>query len=227
MPWNVPRMWEGGECYIIGGGTSMPRQFNVPKLLIEEVVSGKKLPDEYSPYLSLLHNRHVIGVNAAYTIGNWIDICFFGDMGFFNKHMKQLVRFPGLKVSCNSVVQRFSWVKFLKQSRVKGRGIAPRNTEVVWGLNSGAAAINLAVHTGAKRIVLLGFDMKLDEHTQSHWHGLYKKRTPKDLERSFNKHLRIFPAIAKDAKKMGIEILNANPDSGLQVFKKVKLEDVL
>jgi hypothetical protein len=36
-----------------------------------------------------------------------------------------------------------------------------------------------------------------------------------------------FPEIAKDANRMGVEILNANPDSAIQDFKKVNVCDLI
>jgi hypothetical protein len=36
-----------------------------------------------------------------------------------------------------------------------------------------------------------------------------------------------FPAVKKEADKLGLEILNATPDSAIKSFKIVKLEDVV
>jgi len=226
MPWQVPNIWEEGECYIIGGGLSMPHQFGVPKEVVKLVLEKEATPDIYSPYLSELHDKHIIGVNAAFYIGNWIEVCFFGDAGFFLHNRKELADHPALKISTNAAVRGYRWVKYLKQSREKSFGITRKRTELVWGVNSGAAAINLAVHFGVKRIILLGFDLKM-EGINSHWHSVYKSRDVKSQEHSFHRHLRSFPAIAKDAKRMGVEIINANPDSALTEFKRVSLKEIL
>jgi hypothetical protein len=37
----------------------------------------------------------------------------------------------------------------------------------------------------------------------------------------------MYPLIAKDAKKMGVEIINVNPDSAITVFPKLELKDIL
>ena len=39
--WFVPRMWNDGECWILGGGSSLPRQFGVPESVIEKVMKFK------------------------------------------------------------------------------------------------------------------------------------------------------------------------------------------
>ena len=43
----------------------------------------------------------------------------------------------------------------------------------------------------------------------------------------FHRHLRGFPQIAKDAKQMGVEILNASPDSAIECFRKVTVKELL
>jgi hypothetical protein len=228
MPWKVPRIWEGGECFIIGGGPSMPEQFDIPKKVIESVLSHKAQPKEYSPYLSQLYDKHVIGVNASFMIGNWIDFCFFGDAGFFLKNRRGLSNFPGIKVSTNSATRGYPWVKYLKQyTRDRNCGISPKNSELVWKSNSGATAIDLAVHLGAKKIILLGFDLSMDANHNSHWHSVYPKKSPKAYENSFSRHHKAFPAIARDAKRLGVRIINANPKSQLSVFEKVNLSEIL
>lgn len=54
--WKAPSMWDGGQCFILGGG---------PSLTVEQVES--------------LRGRRVIAVNQAYKLGDWIDVLFFGD----------------------------------------------------------------------------------------------------------------------------------------------------
>ena len=222
--WKIPKIWEGGECWIIGGGPSMPRQFGVPEDIIQDVIAGRQMPSVYSPFLSSIHGKHIIAVNAAYLLGDWIDVIFFGDRGFFLHNQKGLLEHPNIKTTCCSHVKNQPGVKYIPKDKNYVRGISTKTNQISWNNNSGAAAINLAYYFGVKRIVLLGFDMHVIEGTQ-HWHGEYKKVGAKKLP--FSKHLRSFPFIARDAKKLGVEILNISPDSTIQDFKKVKIEDVL
>jgi hypothetical protein len=227
MIWHVPRIWEGGDVWIIGGGPSVPKQFNIPDKVVQEVVSGVSLPSIYSPYMSYLHDKHVIGINVAYLIGNWIDIVFFGDASFFLPHQQRLALFPGMKISCHAGVNKHNWIKYLPKQNEKKFGISTTPKMVCWNGNSGAAAISVAVHAGAKRIILLGFDMSLNNNRQ-HWHDLYhrgNKSDPKKLP--FSRHLKGFPDINKDAGKMGITILNCSPESKIEVFKKVTLKELI
>lgn len=93
------------------------------------------------------------------------------------------------------------------------------------GGNSGFQAINLAAQFGARRIVLVGFDMRLDQGV--HWHG----RHPPGLNNPRLTHLpdwrvRIDRAAHVLAAR-GIEAVNASPVSALTAFPFVPLEQAL
>lgn len=220
-------MWAGGECFIIGGGPSMLKQFEIPAELTEKVRLGLRPASVYSPYMSLIKDKHVIGVNNAYQLGNWIDCVFFGDCAWYLVHRMLLMDFPNLKVTCcprwlNKKKKDSEGVKYLEKQGSK-LGLTENPTRVAWNHNSGSAAINLAVHFGVKRIVLLGFDMFLDAKN-SHWHKGHGHKNP---ETFFSRHMRGFPVIAKDAAALGVEILNASPNSEIKDFTKISLKDVL
>jgi hypothetical protein len=236
MNWEVPRIWEGGEVWIIGGGPSVTKQFDIPDNIVRDVKSGISSPSVYSPYMVAIHNKHVIGINVAYLIGEWIDMVFFGDNKFFLPHMEKLAKWPGLKVTCHSGSQNYNWVKFLAHDTSHPRGISPDSKKVSWNANSGSAAISVAANAGAKRIILLGFDMTLNGSGDQHWHKLYRgeptavrsrRRPPPAKLPAFGKHMMGFPIIAKDARTRGIEIINASPDSIIKEFPKMTVKEIL
>lgn len=232
MSWKVPRMWDGSDVWILGGGPSIPEQFGIPEEVTQQVVTGTTPPSVYSSYMEVLHERHIIGVNMAYRIGNWIDIVAFGDSGFFLREREGLSKFPGLKVAFHSTSKNETWVKFLGRDP-KSKGLSTNSGRVCWNGNSGAAAINVAVHTGAKRIFLLGFDMKIGVNKFQHWHNLYNKGPVQDTDQRrvrklpFERHMVGFPVIAEDAKALGITIINVCPDSAIQCFQKMTLKEAL
>jgi hypothetical protein len=236
-PWSIPRMWEGGECWIIGGGPSMPRQFGVPENVISAVLKGERPLSSYSPFLSPIHDKHVIGVNAAFMLGSWIDVTFFGDSGFYFSNKVELDALNKLKVCCNPNVNKrendIFDVKYVPHDLRHSKGISERKSMVSWNLNSGGAAINLAYHLGVSRVYLLGFDMKVGEDGRQHWHSHYlanknPDQPPKDAKKlPFKRHGPCFTMIANDARRLGLEIINVSPESELTVFKRVKLSDGL
>lgn len=221
-------MWEGGTCFILGGGPSVLKQFNVPNEIIRLVYLGKLNPEAYSPYLEPIHKQHVIAVNVAYKIGSWIDMMIFGDTSTWHEDREGILGFRGLKISCSDTVVGKGTInlKYLGRDPKHKIGISADPSLIAWNKNTGAAAINLAVHTGVKRIVLLGFDMKLDPNQNQHWHKLYV--SPLNQTNSiFNKHLIGFPQMKKDLDALGIEVINCNPDSAIECFQKVNFKDLV
>lgn len=233
MPvWTVPRIWEGGTAYILGGGPSIPRQFGVPEDVIKSVMTGAVQPDAYSSYFTPIHDKHVIGVNNAFKIGNWIDALFFGDSGWYVQYRLTLATLPILKITCcdrfaGKPEKECAGIRYLARDKKKVFGISSDPTKVCWNNNSGAAAVSLAAHFGVKRIVLLGFDMTLDSAKVSHWFGSYNRKSKRPVVPPFARHLKGFDAIANDAIQMGIEILNASPDSAITQFQKVNVLSLL
>jgi hypothetical protein len=224
-------MWQDGDVWIIGGGSSIPHQFQVPENVIQSVRKGEVTPDAYEPYMRYLKDKHVIGINTAFLIADWIDAVFFGDNKWFLAYKEKLKRFPGLKVTCNPKLTELSWVKYLKKDAKKQKGIHPNPYMVSWNWNSGAAAISFAANTGAKRIFLLGFDMTLGENKEKHWHTLYNRNRRLSKEQSrlkmpFDRHLKGFPEIKKDAEKRGIQIINVNHNSKIKEFPQINLSEL-
>lgn len=226
MIWEVPKIWNGGTCWIVGGGASLTDQFHIPKEIVEKVQAGELPVSAYSPYMEMLHDKHVIGVNGAFLLGDWVDVCFFGDKTWYFTNAKDLNNYKGLLVGCPEFLQVPGWqklgIKYLQKDSGKNYGISTDPLKVCWNNNSGSAAISLAYNTGCKRIVLLGFDMSLDVQGKGHWHNLYEGKT----NMPFTKHLTGFEQIAIDAKRLGVEIINASPNSKIEYFEKMNVDDI-
>lgn len=202
-PFSVPELWPGCTVYIIGGGPSLS-QMN----------------------LELIHSKRVIGVNQAFRLGPWIDVLYFGDCNFYDQNIRKgLQDYAGLMISSCQRIPEQGWpgVHRVKRSKPYGINVDKRNA-ISWNNNSGASAINIAYWLGAKRVVLLGFDMH-KEGDSHHWHSYYRDRGPKFDP--YHRHLIGWPKIAEDAKSAGLEIINATPDSTITEFPFLSLEEVV
>lgn len=210
--WKAPKMWADQTVFVIGGGTSL-RGF------------------DWTP----LHDKRVIGCNDAYRLGPWVDICAFGDWGWHFTHAKEWVwykeekkwhaglrQFQGMAVGFPAEELLDDRVHVLR--RVSGVNRFSEAPSISWFLNTGASAVNLAWILGANRVILLGFDMKLGSNGQNNWHPNLKD--PPD-QKVFARHQKGFDLLAQAVQAVGIEVLNAGPDSVLPTFPHVKLEDVL
>lgn len=192
-------MWEKSECFILGGG---------PSLADVDV--------------ECLRGRRVIAVNNAYRLADWIDVLFFGDCRWYPVHRQALLSFAGLKVTrCEQHVDK-PGIRVIK-SRNTPRGLSRDQGVVGWNLSSGACAVNLATLFGARRVVLLGYDMR-KVNGENNWHRDYQTKARHD---PYARFLTAWPAIARDAKAMNVEIVNATPGSALDLFPIVDLRDVL
>jgi len=238
MFWEVPKIWQDGDVWIIGGGYSIIDQFNIPEDVVDDVMSMRKPVSVYSPFMESIHNKHIIGTNIAYQLGNWIDWNLFGDDDFIKDHLAGFNEFKGLVVTCAENYDDMpSYVHILKRDRQKHIGINLNPKRLSFNNNTGSAAVNLAILAGAKRIFLLGFDMVLKEKRKyQHWHAEYRKEkvnieyAEEELRTArscMDKHLRSFPVIAKEAAKLGVEIYNVNPNSLITDFPKITLKTAL
>jgi len=198
--WIAPKIWPGATCFILGGGPSLA------KIDIER-----------------LHGQHVIAVNNAYQLADWIDVMFFGDCRWFSWHQKELIGWPGLKVSaCESLAKKHKWLRVMKK-RNSPWGISTNPALLTWNLNSGGCAINLAYHFGVKKIVLLGFDMRAIDG-QKNWHVDHKDSPNKS---PYERFMKTSPSIKADLDRLSVECVNATPGSALRDFPIVEPEEVL
>ena len=210
--WTIPRIWPDSTVYIIGGG---------PSILTQD--------------LTVLASKRVIGVNMAFLLGPWVDIIWYGDKQWYNLQSPRILSYNGLVLTCSAEAQnvrRHPAVKYVGRSKPSGIE-SKKRTHVAWNGCSGASAISVAYWLGAKKVILLGFDMQIDaknKAAKTHWHDEYPLRWDKKKSSHVNpypKFLLYWPQIMRDAKRLGLEILNATPNSALNLFPKVTLESTL
>jgi len=224
--WTIPRMWDGGQCIIIGGGASVPRQFGVPEDVIQKVFKGELTPSAYSPYMESIHSQHIIAVNMAYRLGDWVDCVFFGDDSFYKNNLQSLVQYKGLRVTCAQRVPQTGGVfKVVERDAKKKYGVSFNENHVAWNGHSGGSAINLAVHFGVNRIILLGFDMSLDGDKNQHWHKFYPTKNKMSPLSVMQRHMKGYPTISTDLKGK-VEVINCSPNSAITVFPKLNFKDI-
>ena len=209
--WQCPVLWPGSVAFVIGGGWSLSGSLDELK--------------------SLLQDKHVIGCNDAYLLGDWIDVCFFGDQEWYRKenadgiqHRYALANWSGLKVT-----RCLNWINEPQLLALHTTNVwQDRPKFIGWFGNTGACAVNLAGKFGAKKIVLVGFDMTQNPRNgkkgSNNWHPnkvVTSERTYENFREAFTNDVK--PA----AEKRGIEIINATPGSRLDCFPIVTLKEAV
>jgi len=104
---------------------------------------------------------------------------------------------------------------------VCSNGLSTDKETVISGGNSGYQAINLAMHLGATRIILIGFDMT-NHSGKTHFFGDHP-----DVFKNGSKPDRFIAAFRTiKPAQYGIEILNCSRITALDAFPRFHLEDV-
>jgi hypothetical protein len=132
--------------------------------------------------------------------------------------------FTGLKASQDGrAVARWPEIKRTPNTGTMGLELEPIGIRT--GSNSGYQAINLAVLLGARRIVLLGYDMKVGPRSQRHWFGDHPAELNKDS--NYGLWIELFESMLPTLEATGIEVLNCTPGSALRCFTSTSLDAAL
>lgn len=158
----------------------------------------------------------------------WADMLYFADVRWWRWHREreEYKRFAGVKVTIDggdrSAVDSEPELFWLHNHG--GSGISTKPNGLMTGQNGGYQAINIAVLAGAKRVLLLGYDMKLGKSGKSHFFGDHPIKTD---AATFSAMLQNFPTMLKPLKALGVEVINCTPDSALRCFPLHALESLL
>lgn len=91
--------------------------------------------------------------------------------------------------------------------------------------NSGGQALNLAVQCGVAKIIMVGFDMRLDHGV--HWHGKHGRGLNNPSELNLAKWRRGLDGLAPRFAELGVSVVNASAVSALEVYPKMSLAEAL
>lgn len=103
-----------------------------------------------------------------------------------------------------------------------GEGVSLQPGRLVHGGNSGHQAVNLAVQRGARRIILLGFDMMAADDGRRHWFGNHPGAMNK--ESPYPRWARAFDAMARALERLGVEVINCSRRTAITAFPRSRIE---
>lgn len=196
--------WSGREVAIIASGPS-----------------AKK-----SGYAAIRDRMPVIAIKENIELAPWADVVYGCDAAWWKKR-NGLPEFNGLKVSWEgSNAHRpppYPDIKLVEITVFKDEVIFEPTGQLGSGGNSGFQAVNLAVQFGAKRILLIGFDMH--DRSGAHWYG--RNNWPQGnnpTEDNFRRWRRAFDLAAPKLKERGVEVINASNGTALNCFERKTIE---
>ena len=207
--------WRGRSAFVVGSGPSL-KGFDFG-LLRNELTIG--VNDEYlwGPTIALAQDPRIVagdGIpgrtplfqNPAWYNGPHIPVYFEGHPDRPKYEAPDTV----YKIGSADGKQPFVWGKSLSEG-------------LYYGANAGMAALNLADILGADPIYLLGFDARADA-VETHHHSNYPKEwtldRAEDREAVYGRWIKEFRVIAQYVRA---EVLNFNPESGIDAFQKYEL----
>jgi hypothetical protein len=141
------------------------------------------------------------------------------DAQWWRHHCDTALKFEGLKVTQDENCE-FPEVRCVPSSGEKG--FDPNPARIRNGNNSGYAALHLAAAAGARKCLLLGYDMG-----GSHFFGRHPEPLVNTPAETFLRWIRNFQELAPILEGMGVEVINCAPSSALKCFKTAKLCDAL
>jgi hypothetical protein len=206
MMGSAPRLWPDSTVAILATGPSLT-----------------KADCDY-----LRGKCHVVAINDAWKLAPWAEVLYSSDRRWWN-YYKGVPEFKGLKFGIGSGVGKanaFGKINGITVLRNSGHnGLQNKPDGLMNGRNSGYAAINLARHFGANRILLLGYNMSY-RGGKAHFFGDHPAGLPQSsgLYPGFR---RSFESLVEPLKKLGIDVINCTPHTSLTAFRQGVLREVL
>lgn len=194
----VPRLWPGSTIVCVAGG---------PSLTPADVDACRG-------------RAQVIVINDAIRLAPWADVCYAHHAEEWDR-WRGLPDFPGLKYAYEPAAAVWPGVQVLRSTGPHGLERDP--SAIRHGYTSAYQALNVAVHLGAARIVLLGYDMQLGPEGERHW---YQGGTP--IERlPFVYWLEAFATLVDPLRDARVAIVNCTRRTALTCFPQGPLEAAL
>lgn len=204
-PFIPPREWQEETCLVVGGGRS-----------IADLGHDKILPRFEGRY-------PIIACNSSFLIVPSCEVLFGADQRWWNENRWNIGRHLGFwKVTRRPLAGKQPYpVHYVRSEHKGGLSLDPG---VIYGRNSGHLALNLALHFGASRVILVGFDLVTDQRGPQNWHTLHSRPANVDAFKTWIGDLELAAPILR---KNSISVLNANPNSAINCFEFTDLRDWL
>ena len=164
-----------------------------------------------------------IAVNASFRLAPWADMVYMGDYRTVVQYADEARRLSGFKDriwSCNTLAAE-QWQTKLVYGNPEN-GLSRQPGTITLGGNSGYQALHLAVTCGARRVILIGFDMMLGPNGEKHWHADHP--APLVQAMCLEEWIHKMNILAKDLQRAGVRVVNCSRRTALQCFPVHNLE---
>lgn len=166
----------------------------------------------------------VVAIKKSFELVPFADVVYGCD-GPWWRSVQFLPKFNGLKLAYEpTVCNAETGVRKIEiKDKLCDKLLFDQLGSVGSGGNSGFQALNLVAQFGARRILLIGFDMQGE-----HWYGRNNWHMCSNPGHwNFPRWVRAFERAQSQLAERGVEVINTSFISQLRCFKRVKLQDVL
>lgn len=211
---SVSREWEGQTVVCIASGPSLSK---------EQIEASKGF--------------RTIVVNDNYLVVPWAEVLYFADEKWWKWHKEGIQKnwswasfqphevkkafqdFKGQKVTIKHNPMATD-ADILSLQNLGPDGLSENPKGIMTGSNSGYQALNIAFLSGAKTILLLGYDMRFPGG-KSHAHNGHPV---KQTEGAYMGYAKRFNSTTKTLEKHGVRVVNCTPGSSIDCFERGKIE---
>lgn len=204
---HVPRMFPGATIACIATGPSLTQADC-------DQVRAAGLP--------------TIAINDAHRLAPWSDVLYSSDRMWW-PHYKGVPEFKGLRFGIgsapgkNNKFHEYPEINVLKNTGYCGLDL--ETTGLRNGRNSGYAGINLAVHLGAKRILLLGYNLGYLKN-RAHFFGDHPVGLTQN-QSNYTAFRALFDTMVVPLKAAKVEVINCTPETSLNTFPVCDVSDAI
>lgn len=166
----------------------------------------------------------VIAIKKCFELAPWADVVYGCDAPWW-RSVQGLPKFGGLKIAYDPSVCTEFGLRRVEIAKTTDRFLFDEVGKIGSGGNSGFQAVNLASQFGAKRIVLLGFDMF--GNNREHWYGRNNWPAANNpTTTNYQRWQNAFAGAYTDLSRRGIEVINASRETALGCFKRMTIDKV-
>ena len=164
----------------------------------------------------------VVVTNESWRLAPRADVLYGCDYQWWKRN-GGVPEFRGRKFCQKKSAAREGWGIEWVQSVKRDVLFVDDEKRIGWGGNSGFQALNLAIQFGARRIALLGFDMRIDRGL--HWHEDHEGENP--LPENVERWRKVLDGQAGWLRKNGVEVINCTSGSALTAYPVMAIAEAL
>jgi hypothetical protein len=196
---TVPRAWDGDTAVVIASGPSLTQA-------------------------DVAHCRDRARLIAVKDAVQWVPFadCLYGcDATFWTRHRG----WPDCRSVKYSIDPRAAGhgPSLLRNTGESGLELDPSGVRT--GRNSTYQAVNVAVHYGVRRILLLGVDMGHTPHGNKYFFG--NRPHHQQVVSPWHAMLLVWPTLVAPLAAAGVTLINCSRQTAIDCFPRVALEEAL